>query len=102
MTLTLEDLERRVTALEVEAAATRRFEQHIFEALQRLDGDVVALSRRLDAMDAKFEARLRAVESAVAQLQRDMTRVGADLTALRRDLPAMLVEAVREGLKARP
>ena len=102
MTPTLEDLERRVTALEVEAAATRRFEQHMFDALQRLDADVIALSRRLDAMDAKFEVRLRAVESAVAQLQRDMTRVITDLSALRRDLPAMLAEAVRDGMKERP
>jgi len=80
----IEELERRVTALEVaqnDTTQTLRW--------------VVAKLGRISSVQDEHTLHLERIES-------DVRRVEVDLKGLRADLPAMLTEAVREGMKPAP
>ena len=85
---TIEELERRVTALETaqnDTTQTLRW--------------VVSKLGKMSAVQDEHTLRLEHIEGDVSQLKADMREVKADLKGLRSDLPAMLAEAVREGMK---
>jgi chromosome segregation ATPase len=81
MTATIEDLERRVTALETAQNDTTQTLRWVVTRLGKMSAVQDEHTLRLDRIDSRLD------------------RVEADLKGLRADLPAMLTEAVREGLK---
>lgn len=80
---TVEELERRVSALEAAQRETAKTQTWMASTLGRI---------------ASIQDQHTV---AIAELQADIREVKADLKGLRADLPAMLTEAVREGLKDR-
>jgi uncharacterized coiled-coil protein SlyX len=79
------DLTRRVAALETEAQGQQRYNARILGMLTELRDDVailrshaVGLGQRFDALEAK---------------------VSADINGLRRDLPGIIAETMREVLR---
>ena len=102
MTATLAELERRVDALEVEAVGTRTFEKHIFDAIQRLDKDIILLDRKIEESDARFDARIRSLEVKVDRLEKSMTEVRSDIAQLKSAFdafPKMIADIIRTELK---
>lgn len=80
---TIDELERRVSALETAQKETANTQTWVASTLGRI---------------ASVQDQHTA---AIAELQADMREVKTDLRGLRADLPAMLADAVREGLKPR-
>ena len=80
---TIDELESRVSALEAAQRETARTQTWMASTLGRI----------ASVQDQHT--------TAIADLQSDMNEVKADLRGLRSDLPSMLAEAVREGLKGR-
>jgi hypothetical protein len=78
---TIDELERRVVALETAQKETAKTQTWMASTLGRI----------ASVQDQHTVA--------IAELQADMREVKADLKGLRADLPAMLADAVREGLK---
>lgn len=78
---TVEDLERRVSALETAQKETAKTQTWMAATLGHIAAVQDEHTQRLD----RIESDLRTVKS--------------DLKCLRADLPAMLAEAVREGLQ---
>jgi hypothetical protein len=85
----IEELDRRVTALEAaqnDTTQTLRW--------------VVAKLGRVSAVQDEHTLRFERIESNMGRMESDLRRVEADLKGLRADLPAIIIEAVREGIKA--
>jgi chromosome segregation ATPase len=109
MTATIEDLERRVTALETAQNDTTQTLRWVVSRLGKMsavqDEHTLRLDRidsRLDHIDSRLDrmdSRLDHVDGRLDRIDSRLDRVEADLKGLRADLPAMLTEAVREGLK---
>lgn len=76
----LADLERRVTALEASQGENTKTLNWLVGTTGRIAGDLAAF---------KGEAA------------KNFDLIKADLTGLRRDLPSIVAEAVREGMKER-
>jgi hypothetical protein len=81
--VTIEDLERRVTALEKAHGETAETQTWMAQT-----------SRRIASVQDRHTKD-------IAELAADAREVKVDLKGLRADLPVMFVEAVREGLKQR-
>ena len=81
MVATLEQLEQRVIAIEDALRETVSTQTWMAETLGRVAGVQATHTDRLVRLETKVD------------------RIETDLKGLRADLPAMLVEAVREGLK---
>ena len=106
----VQDLERRVSALEAaqnDTTKTLRWvvaklggiasqqDEHTLQ-LERIDSRLGGIDKRLDGMDKRFDGvdkRLDGVDSRLG-------RVEAGLDGLRRDLPSIVADALREVLKA--
>ena len=106
------DLTCRVSALENTAKGQDRHNSRVTELLAELKEDVALLRRhaistgqkvedmdtRLGAVEGrlgKVEASLEGVRADIAALRRDL----ADVTGLRRDLPGIIAETMREVLR---
>lgn len=110
MTL-IEDLERRVSALETAQKETAKTQTWMASTLGRIasvqDQHTAAIAElQADMHDVKGDLRgvkidLRGVKADLEGVKADLRGVAADLKGLRADLPEMLSEAVREGLKQR-
>lgn len=79
------DLERRVAALEAESQGQQRLNTRTFELLGEVRDDVAVLRRHAVALGAKMD-----------ELD---GRLSTEVAALRRDLPGIMADAVREVLK---
>jgi hypothetical protein len=92
-------LTSRVSALEAEAQGQQRYNSRILGMLTELREDVaivrshaVGLGQRFDALEAKFsglEGRFSSLEA----------KVTAEIGGLRRDLPGIIAETMREVLR---
>jgi hypothetical protein len=95
------DLTRRVAALETEAQGQQRYNARILGMLTELRDDVailrshaVGLGQRFDALEAKVDS----LEAKVGSLE---AKVCAEIGGLRRDLPGIIAETMREVLRER-
>jgi chromosome segregation ATPase len=113
--VTLDELERRVTALEDRQDRTADEISAIKRDLRKLallHGDMLdqveALNRRMAALELAVAANARTTEAGFANVQAQisaldakfearMGRIEAEQAALRRDLPGMLVAAIRDA-----
>jgi predicted nuclease with TOPRIM domain len=102
------DLTRRVAALEAEAEGQQRYNARILRMLTELRDDVailrthaVGLGQRFDALEAKVErldAKFDGLEAKAGSLE---AKVSAEIGGLRRDLPGIIAETMREVLRER-
>ncbi|MDZ4789666.1 MAG: hypothetical protein SGJ17_00405 [Hyphomicrobiales bacterium] len=84
----VEELERRVTALEVaqnDTTQTMRW--------------VVARLGRMSAVQDEHTLRLERIETQFGRMDAKVDRVDLELRSFREDLPGIIVEAVREALR---
>jgi outer membrane murein-binding lipoprotein Lpp len=107
------DLTRRVAALEVEAQGQQRYNARILGMLTELRDDVailrshaVGLGQRFDALEARvggLEAKVGGLEAKVDRLEAKVgsldAKVSAEIGGLRRDLPGIIAETMREVLR---
>jgi chromosome segregation ATPase len=110
------DLDRRVAALEKTAKGQDRHNARVAELLTELKEDVALLRRhaistgqkvedidaRLGALETRMgalEARMGKFETRMDKLEFGLEGVRAELAALRRDLPGMIAETMREVLR---
>ena len=99
-------LTSRVSALEAEVQGQQRYNSRIFGMIAELRDDVailrshaVGLGQRFDALEAKFstlEARFSTLEAKFSSLE---TKVTTEIGGLRRDLPGIIAETMREVLR---
>jgi seryl-tRNA synthetase len=94
---TMEDLERRVAALEAAQRETAKTQTWMASTL----GRIASVQDQHTAAIAALQTDVTELKVDVGELKADMRGVRADLRGLRSDLPVMLAEAVREGLKGR-
>jgi chromosome segregation ATPase len=106
-------LASRVSALEAEAQGQQRYNSRILGMLTELRDDVailrshaVGLGQRFDAFEAKFstlEAKFSRLEAKFSTLEAKFSSLEAKVTAeiggLRRDLPGIIAETMREVLR---
>jgi len=90
MTVTREEFEARVGVLEREVEGEKMVTRYILEQSRRNGDDLAAVKSRLD----RVETRLDRVEQKVDAL-------GGAFDSLRRDLPKIVAETVREVLRER-
>lgn len=81
------DLEKRVIALEAAQGENTKTLNWVVGTLGRVAADVSGLKDDVRKLDGKLDG-------VAAELR-------ADIAGLRRDLPGMLTEAVREGMKGK-
>jgi polyhydroxyalkanoate synthesis regulator phasin len=108
----IDELERRVAALEpgmkTDIPAFRRDLRRVLSSQDNLVELVEALNRRVAANELIATANARTTEQGFANMQaqinaldakveREIGQVKAEITSLRRDLPGMLVDAIRES-----
>jgi uncharacterized coiled-coil protein SlyX len=84
------DLERRVTALEAN--------QH--DTVETLRW-VVAKLGRVSAVQDEHGLRLERIDGKLDKIENRLGKVEAEITSFRRDLPSIVADAVREGMKER-
>jgi hypothetical protein len=106
-------LTSRVSALEAEVQGQQRYNSRILGMIGELRDDVailrrhaVGLGQRFDALDAKFsglDAKVTGLESRFSGLEARFSSLEAKVTAeiggLRRDLPGIIAETMREVLR---
>jgi uncharacterized coiled-coil protein SlyX len=100
------DLTRRVAALEAETSGQQRYNARILGMITELRDDVailrshaVGLGQKFDALEAKFgslEAKFGSLEAKFGSLE---AKVSAEIGGLRRDLPGIVAETMREVLR---
>jgi predicted nucleic acid-binding Zn-ribbon protein len=86
------DLTRRVAALEAEAQGQQRYSPRILGMLTELRDDVAILRSHAVGLGQRFDA----LEAKVGSLEAE---VSAEIGGLRRDLPGMIAETMREVLR---
>lgn len=86
------DLTRRVTALEADSQGQQRYNARLLEMAIELRDDVSVLRRHSVALGQRFDA----LETRFNSLE---ARVTAEIAGLRRDLPGMIAETMREVLR---
>lgn len=84
----IQELERRVTALENEMQGQNRLNTRTFEMLAEVRDDVAVLRRHAVATGRKVD-----------ELDARTTHIDTQLTELRRELPSMMADVMREVLK---
>ena len=106
-------LTSRVSALEAEAQGQQRYNSRILGMLTELREDVailrshaVGLGQRFDVLEAKFatlEAKFPTLEAKFSGLEGRFSsleaKVSAEIGGLRRDLPGIIAESMREVLR---
>ena len=91
------DLERRVTALEAAQTETAETQTWMASTLGRIAAvqdehtrHLVQIVSRLDKIDTRFD-----------KIENRLGKVETEITSFRRDLPSIVADAVREGMKER-
>ncbi len=113
----VQDLERRVSALEAaqnDTTKTLRWvvaklggiasqqDEHTLQ-LERIDSRLGGIDKRLDGVDSRLDGidkRLDGMDKRLDSVDSRLGRVEAGLDGLRRDLPSIVADAMREVLKA--
>ncbi len=99
MSATLDDLERRVTALESEILGEQRLSRRLFEFISELRDDVALLRKHAMSSGEFVQAELEQVKSRLGRLEDRVGGVEAQISALRRDIPGIVGDAVREAFR---
>ncbi|MGA0595823.1 hypothetical protein ACO2SS_12225 [Enterovirga sp. CN4-39] len=97
-------LERRVTTLEQEVEGEKLVTRHILEQTRRNADDLAVIKARLVAHDRRFDshdARFDRHDARFDRLEGEIRGLKTDFANLRRDLPAMVAETLREVLRER-
>jgi uncharacterized coiled-coil DUF342 family protein len=92
---TIEELERRSTALEVAQNDTTQTLRWVVSRLGRVAAVQDEHTLRLE----RIEGDVSELKADVRQLKTDMREVKANLEGLRDDLPGMIAETMREVLR---
>jgi tetrahydromethanopterin S-methyltransferase subunit G len=102
--VTREEFEARAGVLEREVEGEKMVTRYILEQSRRNGDDLATLKSRLD----RVEARLDRVETRLDRVEQKVDAVGSEVHALRgafaelrRDLPKLVGETVREVLRER-
>ena len=90
MTTTIDELERRIVALETA-------QKHTAETQEWMAGTL----GRIAAVQDKHTATLAEHTKRFDRIEADVREVKADVKVLRKDLPSIVIDAVREALKER-
>ncbi len=90
-------LERRVTTLEQEVEGEKLVTRHILEQTRRNADDLAVIKARLVAHDRRFDSH----DARFDRLEGEIRGLKTDFANLRRDLPAMVAETLREVLRER-
>lgn len=88
MSIDVEELERRVTALETaqnETTQTLRW--------------VVSKLGRISAVQDEHTLRLERIESRIDEVDGRLEKVEADVKGLREDMPSIVADALREAMR---
>lgn len=83
-------LETRVTVVEQEVEGEKVVSRYILAQTRRNGDDLAAVRSRQDHHDERFD-----------RLEAEVRGVRADVNGLRRDLPKMMSDAIREVLRER-
>src|SRR5262249_50645221 len=95
MTVTREEFEARVGVLEREVEGEKMVTRYIPEQSRRNGDDLAAVKSRLD----RVEARLDRVETRLDRVEQKVDALGDAFDSLRRDLPKIVAETLREVLR---
>ena len=93
--ITREEFEARVGVLEREVEGEKMVTRHILEQTRHNSDDLAAIKTRLDRVEKKVDG----VEQKVDGLQRNVDQLGTSVNRLARDLPTVVGDAVREGMR---
>jgi hypothetical protein len=111
------ELEKRVTALEAEMKVLRRdtlsLQSAAMEQMVELNrrvatfeltmkADLRALEEKFEGRMGKFESRMDRFEGRMDRFESELGQVKAEQAALRRDLPGIVSDALREVLSGSP
>jgi chromosome segregation ATPase len=92
---TLERLEKRVSALEMEVEGEKVVTRYILEQVRRNGDDLAALRTRV----GRVEERLDVVERRLSDIEMRLGRLETEVRSLRRDLPGIIADTMREVLR---
>lgn len=99
----VEELERRVAALEAGAKADVPALKRDLRRILSLQDDALdqieALNRRVAALELAMTANARTAERGFAEQAEATASLKAQLESLRRDLPGLIAETLREVMK---
>ncbi len=101
---TIEELERRVTALETAQRQTAETQSWMASTLGRIAAVQDGHTKLLEAHGKTLDDHSKTLDDHTNRLERiegELREVKGDLKGLRADLPAMLADAVRDGLRER-
>jgi tetrahydromethanopterin S-methyltransferase subunit G len=104
MTVTREEFEARVGVLDREVEGEKMVTRYILEQSRRNGDDLAAVKSRLDRVEARLdrvETRLDRVEQKVDALASELSGLRGAFAELRRELPKIVAETVREVLRER-
>jgi uncharacterized protein YoxC len=90
-----EQLATRVDVLEREVEGEKLVTRHVLEQTRRNGDDLAAVKTRLDRVEGKVDGLAQDVHG----LRQDFTGLRGTLHGLVANLPRMISEAVREGLR---
>lgn len=90
-------LEKRVAALEQEVEGEKLVSRHILEQTRRNSDDLAIIKSRLAGHDNRFDTHDARFDRHDARFD----RLETELRNLRRDLPTIVAETMREVLKER-
>jgi archaellum component FlaC len=92
---TIEELERRVTALEVAQKETAKTQTWMASTL----GRIASVQDQHTVAIGELKSDIKRLDAKVERVEADVSGLKADLVGLREELPGMLAEAVREGMR---
>jgi len=95
----LDAVEARVAALGTNAEGQDRLNSRLFEMLTEVRDDVATLRRHAVATGRKIEELAATQDAMRGEMKVGFARVDADIAGLRRDLPSMIAETMREVLR---
>src|SRR5215510_9188145 len=93
-TVAREEFEARVGVLEREVEGEKMVTRHILEQTRRNSDDLAAIKTRLDRVEGKVDV----LQTTVNGLQTTVGGLQSTVNGLVRELPQIVVEAVREAL----
>jgi tetrahydromethanopterin S-methyltransferase subunit G len=102
--VTREEFEARVGVLEREVEGEKMVTRYILEQSRRNGDDLAAVKSRLDRVEARLdrvESRLDRVEQKVDALGSELSGLRGAFAELRRELPKIVAETVREVFRER-
>ena len=84
-----------MSAVEPKVEGEKLVARYILEQTRHNSDDLAAIKARLNAHDARFDC----IDSQLSTHDRRLDRLEAELRSLRRDLPGIIAETLREEQK---